>query len=423
MGAILFSLCYFGFLIVYLRIVYAFRQQLMRSFLGAYFLSFFFLNYIGLAILFFGLDSYRADIGVNDPHLITWMLIYSILAFACVAISYFALYPASRRAPVRPVSSSWEENLLAYLALALTILAVFQIVRNSNSIALMLALTGNDNINEVMVARSEMGNNNSGSHWIRIATSQLPMILFYFFYLRYFGGNVLSNVFLLAAALAVCVILTFSTAKFAIIQFLIGLSYIQWKYIKPLSFGKVVQRGVVVFGLIIAMYVSFTEIANISTAVRVALSRMVTGSIAPAHFYLEYFPNVYPFLLGRSFPNPMGIFPWEPYSVSVEIMNWKFPHFADLNIIGSSPTAFWGEGYANFGFVGVLISGFYLGAFMAVNQRVFDRYNRFLFIRAVEGWVFCYFFAANISGVSEYMKVTVIFPLIALLILPRIRLR
>lgn len=419
----IFTTLYFGFISLASWFLYRYRRFLFRSFLGAYIISFVALNYIGLLILFFQLDDYRFDIGVNNPELITWMLIYSIIAFTCVSVTYLSLYKVKNFKTASPVRASPEENLLVISILLLTVFSVMQIMSRSGSVALIVALSSSAEVNEIMLARSDMGNNNSNNHWIRIATNQMPMIIFYYFYLKQVGSSAVFRVSLFAGFIAVCVVLTLSTAKFAIIQFLLGIVFLQWKYIRPLSVRKILVRGAAVFSMIILMYMTFAAVSDVQVAMRIALSRMLTGSIAPAHFYLEFFPQVESYLHGRSLPNPMGIFPWQPYNLTTEVMYWKFPRFADLGIVGSSPTTFWGEGYANLGTAGVILASVYLGTFIATSQHVFDRYNRFLFIRAVEGWVFCYIFAANISGISEYMKVTIIIPLIALLILPRLRLR
>lgn len=58
--------------------------------------------------------------------------------------------------------------------------------------------------------------------------------------------------------------------------------------------------------------------------------------------------------MGLTMPNPGGILPYVPYRYTVELMNMKFPQSTGSGIVGSMPTAFWGEAYINFGFIGVL---------------------------------------------------------------------
>lgn len=90
------------------------------------------------------------------------------------------------------------------------------------------------------------------------------------------------------------------------------------------------------------------------------------------YHYLIIFPDQVDYLFGRSFPNPGGIFPWEPYRLTVEVMNIVNPRLAELGIVGSMPTFFWGEMYANFGYLGILIPPFFVGYVVyAINVLIF----------------------------------------------------
>ena len=100
---------------------------------------------------------------------------------------------------------------------------------------------------------------------------------------------------------------------------------------------------------------------NPINAIASVFSRTFTGQIQPAYHYLEFFPMHHDFLWGRSFPNPRGILPFEPYRLTVEIMNWRFPDLVKRGVVGSMPTTFWGELYANFGTLGVITIPFFVG--------------------------------------------------------------
>ena len=79
------------------------------------------------------------------------------------------------------------------------------------------------------------------------------------------------------------------------------------------------------------------------------------------YHYLVVFPDQVDYLLGNSFPNPGGIFPWEPYRLTVEVMNIVYPELEAKGVVGSMPTFFWGEMYANFGSLGILVPPFFIG--------------------------------------------------------------
>jgi hypothetical protein len=76
---------------------------------------------------------------------------------------------------------------------------------------------------------------------------------------------------------------------------------------------------------------------------------------------LDFFPKYHDYLWGRSFPNPAGLFLYEPYSITVEISKWYFPANMENGVVGSNPAVYWGELYANFGYVPIFFFPFLLG--------------------------------------------------------------
>ena len=104
---------------------------------------------------------------------------------------------------------------------------------------------------------------------------------------------------------------------------------------------------------------------TISHALGSVFSRAFSGSIAPAYFYLEFFPKHQDFVWGRTFPNPGGVMPFESYPLTIEVMNWKFPYHIAQGIVGSMPAVFWGESYANFGSISIPIIAFLMGCVVA----------------------------------------------------------
>jgi hypothetical protein len=113
---------------------------------------------------------------------------------------------------------------------------------------------------------------------------------------------------------------------------------------------------------------------NIMAGFSSIISRGFTGSIQPLYHYLEIFPNQVDWLYGTTFPNPQGIFPFKPYNLTVEVMNHVYPENYSTGVVGTMPTIYWGELYANFGIYGLVIFPFYVGfALFWVNRVVFQR--------------------------------------------------
>ena len=58
--------------------------------------------------------------------------------------------------------------------------------------------------------------------------------------------------------------------------------------------------------------------------------------------------------------------PYEPYRYTIEVMNWVFPELVGSGVVGTAPTVFWGEAYANFGPLGIPIVAFIIGCLVAL---------------------------------------------------------
>lgn len=111
--------------------------------------------------------------------------------------------------------------------------------------------------------------------------------------------------------------------------------------------------------LIVAMYVFFMGAKNssVDTILGSAIHRIFIGSIAPFYWYIDYF-DIHDFLGGTSFPNPGGLLPFTHFQLTVVISN--FAHNTG-DVVGSMPTVFIGEMYANFGVFGIILSSIFMG--------------------------------------------------------------
>ena len=83
-------------------------------------------------------------------------------------------------------------------------------------------------------------------------------------------------------------------------------------------------------------------------------TRLFLGQTAALYYYFSLFPSSHDFLYGASFPNPAGIFQFEHFPIT----KWIFVNGLNRNweIIGTAPSAFIGEIYANFGYPFMMLS-------------------------------------------------------------------
>ena len=112
------------------------------------------------------------------------------------------------------------------------------------------------------------------------------------------------------------------------------------------------------------MYVYFMNAPSLWMGIKYTFSRIFVGPIEALYHYLEIFPKQINFLWGRSFPNPGGLLPFEPFNLTQELSLIVFPKNELMGVVGSMPTIYWGEMYANFSYPGIIIPPFFIGYFL-----------------------------------------------------------
>ena len=132
-------------------------------------------------------------------------------------------------------------------------------------------------------------------------------------------------------------------------------------------------------------------------------SRAFGGSIQPAYHYLEIFPEKKEFLLGLSFPNPGGVFPHQPYALATEVSSWVKPGLAEEGIVGSMPTVFWGEAYANFSYIGLVFIPFIIGFLLFSIDIIASKLIDTPFKIGFYVWLLLHFKNLSVSGFSGYI--------------------
>lgn len=131
-------------------------------------------------------------------------------------------------------------------------------------------------------------------------------------------------------------------------------------------------------------------------------SRIFSGSIIPSYVYLDYFPNHEAFLWGRSLPNPRGIFPWESYNLTVEMAEVLHGDIVS-EVVGSAPTAYWAEIYANFGALAPVIIAPLVGFYVYAIHLLTNKLRPSPIKSALVCWCALHFMNLAVSGISGYL--------------------
>ncbi|MGN5055314.1 O-antigen polymerase [Aeromonas veronii] len=328
---------------------------------------------LGTFVLYFQLDDYRYYTGVQSPTLVLLVLFYSSinLIFFLLGVIFVRKLVGFEVVPFRIYEIrrlSWLQDKLLLLLFAFCMIILINYLRQLDNIALFIALT--DGASAAKLARSDMGNSFSGNyHWYKLVMHDLGnLVTFTSFAIWLMRKRAKDFLLFITAFFYSVFVAIMATEKGPMAWLLIGLFMVYFLIRSNgfIPFKKLIPFTFLIVGLLIISYIYFMGAGDVGSALWSVFSRAFSGSISPAYFYLEFFPEHQEYLLGRTFPNPGGLMPYEPYRYTIEVMNWLFPELVETGVVGTAPTVFWGEAYANFGPLGIPIVAFFMGSLVAL---------------------------------------------------------
>lgn len=400
-------------------------------------ITIFIFQYIGFPILFFEWNSYRA-IKINDQSIIWETFAWSSFTITLLIVGFvfsrkifgpihgkqsYSIYGFS----IRPsfFLERVSTNFLLIISIIILIFFISKIGFSNLAITKVLfkELGLESNNLSTSALRSDMGNNFSGKyHWYRLFMRDLLQIATVAIFSQYLLTRRFYHLlFFLITFLITSFSVIISTEKAPLFWFLLNLlmtycivcrsGYVPKKY---LLLG--LPAALVFIGII---YVYFMNSSGLIIGINSGLSRVLMGQIQGLYHYLNIFPEKVDYLLGRSFPNPGGLFPWETYRLTIEVNNIVYPEFKKQGIVGSMPTFFWGEMYANFGYLGIIIPPFFIGVFLYWFNLQLFRLSMSPLIIAFFLWFVIHFQSLALSGLSKFIininGVIILFILLSLL--------
>jgi len=204
----------------------------------------------------------------------------------------------------------------------------------------------------------------------------IPLSFFLFYGLWRANRDAISKVLCVLVLPVTIFCLTMTFEKAAIAQFLL----MWWVINFYLSGGKKIKVKsnlcafaaiFLILSFIIAVKNKAFEISYdqyVSRAVLSMIDRITLGQVGPAYTYFDIFPHPFPFLGGLSFPNPLGILPYEPFDITSFVF-WIM--HTESTSLGTAPTVFFTEFYANFGIIGVFLSSIFVILFFMLFSLLF----------------------------------------------------
>jgi hypothetical protein len=383
-------------------------------------------QYLGLPALFFELDSFRAD-QVGSPAATLKIFFYTSVVTSLVLFGYIfarktiGTFDSPHRFNTfhrRVVPASQLELLwivFLFVVGLLVLIRYIQVVGIEN-VALFAVLDGFSGELDLGLLRSKMGNDFQGSyHWYRMFMRDILRLASLALYANYLVQPGRNNLFLFGLSfIAASVSTLIATEKGPFLWYLVSLFMVRVLIRKngvvPIS--KLPLLLMLVFLIIVGLYMQFMGNESYGDALYNGLSRAFMGAITPLATYLDTFPDKIDYLYGRSFANPGHILPFEPYRLTVEMAKIMNPHIASRGIIGSSPTIFWGEMHANFGFGGVVLSSFLVGFGLYAIAAMIARFTPSPIVIGFTVWTTIYFSELAKTSLSNYIPPT---PLILLI--------
>lgn len=390
-------------------------------------------QYIGFPSLFFHLDDNKAYT-IQDRQIIWQMFLWGVYSITLILLGFVAAHRIMGPLHLQKqynsfnhcfVSSRPREHLFLFTLFGLSVAVLFLYISKVgfNNLAILAAVGWPDVDTSSKVLRSAMGNAFEGKyHWYRLFMRDILSMTSAAFYANWLMRHKRVSLIYFTASFFITVFsMVMATEKAPLLAYLISLFMIYIIIKKNGRFpNKLVFLLTPIFLLLIGlMYVYFMDSPSIWEGIRHGFSRITTGQMSGLYHYLTIFPDQVDYLWGSSFPNPLGVFPWEPFRLTVEVNNIVNPDDEVRGVIGSMPTFFWGEMYANFGYLGILIPPFFIGYTVYAFNTLIFRLPMSPLMLAIFVSVIDYIKTISGTGLGDYILniqgiIIVIFTLISL---------
>lgn len=368
--------------------------------------------YIGYPFIVFKQVPLYVNQGVTNDSTLWKIFILSTFVWLQFFAGYFVggrIFKTARKKVI--ISNSASDNKvylpLFYFLLFLSIGVLFVYLGNVQNVALFEAINGADRL-LIAFYRSEMTNNFSKYHRYALFFNTIIPFLSYIAWSELLITKRRKWLILFVVVFLISVFtLVMDTQKAPIIWYIGGLVAIFWvvKAIK-INIKSLMGLGSATLIMLMLMYSVFMGAELSAQTIMNPIQRAFTGQLAPLYWYLEIYPEKHEFVGGRTFPNPGGIMPWESYRYTVEVSNYVRVQNNDLrleNIVGSSPTAFFGELWVNFGIWLNITLPFFLGVIILAVHNQFVKKPIGAVGVSLMIWLAFHFRELSTTGISKYL--------------------
>ncbi|MGJ0302830.1 oligosaccharide repeat unit polymerase [Aliarcobacter cryaerophilus] len=149
--------------------------------------------------------------------------------------------------------------------------------------------------------------------------------------------------------------------KAPLVKMFLILLIMSFFYFKKINYKLVIFLSFIIGISIIIMYMFFMGYGINFVSIIKEISRRIFFAQIDAFIYTQQYIEANGFLYGKSFPNPKGIFPFDHVPLTTEVFKFLNVNWQEGMSLGSFPTVFYGDWYANFGYIGAFFGMFLLG--------------------------------------------------------------
>ena len=374
-------------------------------------------QYVGLPVLYFQLDPYRCA-ELDDTSVIveaflltattTTLLIAGYCASRVILGTDFSSKHLSRHHRQRLAGSRLDLHAgVVLVAMGMAGLAMYVAQVGISNVAVLEVLYNPSDTVGSNLLRSGMGNAFEGRYYLykMLMRDGLQIGSSTLFVAALLRPNLPRIAIFLLSAIVCVLSFTIATEKGPIVNYFLGLALVGL-FVKHRGYiTRTWLVGALLTGclLVALLYVCFMGASDPVEALLQGGSRVFTGQIEPLYHYLVIFPKQMDFLLGRSMPNPAGILPFEYYPLTIEVMNLVYPWHVREGIVGSMPTYFCGELWANFSYIGVLAVSPCVGFAVCWISDLLDRFEPTPLTLASIAWFSLHIKDLSNTPVSNYI--------------------
>lgn len=391
---------------------YLLKENILKvGILNILLINIFLFAYVGIFFLFFKLDPLRVSNGVvNELIVFKIWLLTSLSIFFIILGAFFSKKSLLIKDILFSPNNIKKNNSIqrgkAYIFILIGLIFLLLYVREVPNLAIFNIFSF-ESKSDIQSLRSDMGNNFQGSYFLySIFMKDILQFLLFSFYAQWLIFKEKKDLYVVIFLFFVNSFVALMATEKAPIVWLVGGLFLvnvlaKNKGIIPIK--SIMKIIIPLFSILICMYMFFMKSLSVSEAFNSILSRAFTGSITPAYFYLDLFPKHHEYLYGTSFPNPMGIFPYEPVKLTVLVMEWVSPELAKLGIVGTMPTVFWAEIYANFGLILIAPISFFVGFVLRLLDGIILKFRLLPLSMGYYVWVILYFKNLSVTSFSNFI--------------------